>query len=106
MASAPITGKISSHSEDRHLTAACLRPIKLGAEMNTEIDPCKHDDKKMMVRHQGGGSDTVYALGIIGAWVYYIKRATTNEERLIGFLKGLVWPAFLVYEVFEFLNKE
>jgi hypothetical protein len=58
----------------------------------------------MMVKHQGGGSDTVYAIGMIGAWVYYIGRATTNEERFKGFLKGLVWPAFLVYALFELLN--
>ena len=74
--------------------------------MSTEINPCTHADKKMMVRHQSGGSDTVYALGIIGAWVYYYKRAATNQERVLGFLKGLVWPAFLVYELFEFLHQE
>ena len=34
--------------------------------MTTEIDPHKHADQKMMVKYQGGGSDTVYALGIIG----------------------------------------
>ncbi len=43
---------------------------------------------------------------MIGAWVYYIKRAATNQERVMGFLKGLVWPAFLVYELFEYLNRE
>ena len=74
--------------------------------MTTEINPLKPDEKKMMVKYQGGGSDTVYALGMVGAWVYYIRRATTNQERFVGFLKGLVWPAFLVYELFEFLNKE
>jgi phage gp29-like protein len=74
--------------------------------MTTEIDPHKPADQKMMVKYQGGGSDTVYALGIIGAWVYYIKRATTGQEKVMGFLKGLVWPAFLVYELFEFLHKE
>lgn len=53
----------------------------------------------------GGGSDAVYGIGIIGAWVYYFKRATTNEERVAAFFKGLVWPAFLVYELFGFLEK-
>jgi hypothetical protein len=55
---------------------------------------------------QGGGSDAVYGIGMIGAWVYYIGRATTPQQRVLGFLKGLVWPAFLVYELFVFLNKE
>lgn len=74
--------------------------------MTTNIDSPKPDDKKMMMKYQSGGGDTVYALGMVGAWVYYIKRATTNQERVLGFLKGLVWPAFLVYELYEFLNQE
>jgi hypothetical protein len=74
--------------------------------MTTEIAPQKPAEQKMMVKYQGGGTDTVYALGMIGAWVYYIKRAATPQEKIQGFLKGLVWPAFLVYELFEFLHKE
>jgi hypothetical protein len=34
---------------------------------------------------------------MIGAWVYYFKRASTTQERIRAFFKGLVWPAFLVY---------
>jgi hypothetical protein len=58
------------------------------------------------VVHHGGGSDSVYGLGMIGAWVYYIGRATTPRLRVLGFLKGLVWPAMLVYEVLKFLNDD
>ena len=60
--------------------------------------------KKVVV--QGGGSDSVYGLGMIGAWVYYIGRATTPRLRVLGFLKGLVWPAMLVYEVLKFFNED
>jgi hypothetical protein len=74
--------------------------------MNTEIIPTKQGAQKMKVKYQGGSSDTVYGLGVIGAWVYYIGRATTFEERVKGFLKGIVWPAFLVYELLEFLHKD
>jgi phage gp29-like protein len=41
---------------------------------------------------------------MIGAWVYYLKRATTNQERALGLAKGLVWPAFLVYALLAFLE--
>ena len=58
------------------------------------------------VVHHGGGSDSVYGLGMIGAWVYYIGRATTPRMRVLGFLKGLVWPAMLVYEILKFLNED
>jgi hypothetical protein len=54
----------------------------------------------------GGGSDSVYGLGMIGAWIYYISRATTPRQRVLGFLKGLVWPALLVYEVLKFFNDD
>ncbi|HBX71184.1 MAG TPA: hypothetical protein DEH25_17865 [Chloroflexi bacterium] len=74
--------------------------------MTTELDATEHEDKKIEMKYQGGSSETVYGLGLIGAWVYYIGRAETNQERVKGFFKGIVWPAFLVYELLEFLNKE
>jgi hypothetical protein len=43
---------------------------------------------------------------MIGAWVYYIGRAGSLREGVLGFLKGLVWPAFLVYELLDYLHKE
>ncbi len=71
--------------------------------MTTEPTTSK---QKTIVMRQGGGSDAVYGLGLIGAWVYYIGRATTSEERIKGFFKGLVWPAFLVHQVLVFLEKK
>jgi hypothetical protein len=61
--------------------------------------------KNLQVKVQNT-SDTLYSIGLIGAWVYYIGRATTFEERLKGFLKGLVWPAILVRKMLEFYDKE
>ena len=74
--------------------------------MTTEITPTKDEGKKVKMTMQGGSSDTVYGLGLLGAWYFYISRATTLREGVIGFFKGLFWPAFLVYEVLTFLNKE
>ncbi len=73
--------------------------------MKTEITPKEKEEKQVNVKVQNSG-DAVYGLGLIGAWVYYIGRATTNQERVKGFFKGLVWPAFVVYELLKFLNKE
>ncbi|MBN2202443.1 hypothetical protein JW777_10845 [bacterium] len=42
-------------------------------------------------------SGAVYGLGFIGAAVFYISHATSFWMGLLGFLKALVWPAFLVY---------
>ncbi len=74
--------------------------------MTAELNPTEQKDQKVKVIYQGGSSEAVYGLGLIGAWVYYIGRATTPQERVRGFFKGLVWPAFLVYEALEFLHKE
>jgi hypothetical protein len=72
--------------------------------MSTEISTQPEVRKVVVAR--GGGSDAVYGLGLIGAWMYYFRRATTNEQRIMGFLKGLVWPVFMVYELFKFLEKQ
>ncbi len=74
--------------------------------MDTELNPTAKDGQKMRVRIQGGGSDTVYGLGLFGAWVYYIGRAENFQEGVQGFLKGFIWPAILVYRLFQFLEKE
>lgn len=64
------------------------------------------EQQKSTGSSSGGGADAVYGIGMIGAWVYYFRRATTNQERLWAFFKGLVWPAYLVYASFVFLEKE
>ena len=40
----------------------------------------------------------IYGLGLIGAAIYYISSAAGFWMGVLGFLKALVWPAFLVYE--------
>ena len=55
---------------------------------------------------RGGSGSPVYGIGMIGAWVYYLRGVTTFKEGVVGFLKGLVWPAFMVYEVLKFLDRE
>ena len=74
--------------------------------MSSELNPTEQEGKQIKMKYQGGSSDSVYGIGLIGAWVYYIGRATTTQERVQGFFKGLVWPAFLVYELLVFLHKE
>jgi len=53
--------------------------------------------------HQSGATGAVYGLGLIGAAVYYISTAAGFWMGVVGFLKALVWPAFLVYEVLKHL---
>ena len=53
---------------------------------------------------QNASNGAVYGLGVIGAAVYYISIATGFWMGVLGFLKALVWPAFLVYETLKALH--
>jgi len=47
--------------------------------------------------HSCGGG--IYFLGFIGAAVYYIQAATGFWNGVLGVLKAIVWPAFLIYKL-------
>ncbi len=74
--------------------------------MSAEQVPAQKTDQRTRVIRQGGSSGAVYGLGLIGAWVYYFRHASTNQERVMAFLKGLVWPAYMVYALYVFLEKQ
>jgi hypothetical protein len=54
--------------------------------------------------HCHGCGGALYGLGFLGALVYYLTTATSLLGGVLGFLKALVWPAFLVYGVLKFLG--
>lgn len=66
--------------------------------MKDETNCCKNNNSSQA----SGGA--VYGLGLIGAAIYFISQAATFGAGVIGFLKALVWPAFLVYEAFKALG--
>lgn len=55
-------------------------------------------------RTTDGSAGAVYGLGVIGAAVYYISLATSFWPGVVGFLKALVWPAFMVYDLLKFIH--
>ena len=59
---------------------------------------------KVVNKHMGGGGGAVYGLGFVGALVYYLGHAANFWGAVIGVLKAIVWPAFLVYKLLEFLK--
>ncbi len=58
---------------------------------------------KKSCRH-GACSGGIYGLGFIGAAIYYISQSTGFWMGVLGILKALVWPAFLVYEFLKFIS--
>jgi hypothetical protein len=60
-----------------------------------------------MSKHNRGataGAGAIYGLGWIGAVIYYIGTAGGFWAGVLGFLKSIVWPAFVVYELMQFLG--
>lgn len=51
-----------------------------------------------------GQSGAVYGLGFIGAAIYFISAAASFWGGVVGVLKAIVWPAFLVFESFKLLE--
>ena len=73
--------------------------------MATDLRTTDKTGQNVQVRVQGG-PDAVYGLGLFGAWYYFMSQATTTEERVKGFFKGFIWPALLVYRLFQLLEKD
>jgi len=70
----------------------------------------KRDWFKHHEKHEGschcttGGAcgGSVYFLGFIGSLVYYTQQANGFWEVILGILKAMVWPAFLIYKLLNF----
>ena len=59
--------------------------------------------RKSWSGRRGGAGDAVYGLGLIGALVYYVQHAHGFWGVVLGILKAIVWPAFLVYDALKHL---
>ena len=57
--------------------------------MTTDTISPRQERQKTKVIYKGASSAPVYGLGLIGA---------------LGILKGIVWPAMLVYELLKYLS--
>lgn len=72
--------------------------------MTTEINEVENQQKRCKdYRYSSSAGDAVYGFGIIGAAIFYIGQATTFWMGVLGFLKALVWPVFLVLEALKAL---
>jgi hypothetical protein len=50
-----------------------------------------------------GAAGAVYGLGLIGAAIYFIGHAVSFWAGVLGFLKAIIWPVFMVIKAFEVL---
>ncbi len=64
-----------------------------------------HQETKIIKKNSSSGiAGAAYFMAFIGAAVYYIQQATSFGVGVIGFLKALVWPAFLIYDLLQFIK--
>ncbi|PKL70958.1 MAG: hypothetical protein CVV30_03770 [Methanomicrobiales archaeon HGW-Methanomicrobiales-1] len=57
---------------------------------------------KHMCHHGSGGA--LYGLGFLGALWYYLTTATSLLGGILGVIKAILWPAFLVYGLLKSLG--
>ena len=70
---------------------------------NSSVKNCR--DRRGMKEYGGSGmAGFAFFVAFIGAAVYYIQQATSFGMGVLGFLKALVWPYFLIYNLLDFLK--
>ena len=67
---------------------------KFNKKLKKKIKKSMGSKKNVTVKTSSG----LYFMGFIGAAIYYISTATDFWIGVVGVLKAIVWPAFLVYE--------
>lgn len=53
---------------------------------------------------ESAGGGAFYFFGFLGSAIYFISTAGDFWAGLVGFLKALIWPAFITFEVFSYLG--
>lgn len=64
----------------------------------------KKETKEKKCKNWNASGGAVYGLGLIGALVYFIQHAQSFWMGVLGVIKSIFWPAFVVYKLLEFLK--
>ena len=80
---------------------AAKKATKKAAKKTVSKDMCCECNCSNNSHASGGG---LWFGGFIGAAIYYIATATSFWGGVLGVLKAIVWPVFLVYYLFKDLG--
>ena len=72
------------------------KPKKLESKVKEKVCDFKIQDH--------GCSGAIYGLGTVGAAIYFASTSTNFWGLITGFLKALVWPAFVVYGLLRLMG--
>jgi uncharacterized protein (DUF983 family) len=76
-----------------------VKPVKM-----EKMDDCKSCGHGHQWHNHCGNGPAIYGLGFIGAVIYYLSIATGFWMGVLGVLKSIVWPVFLVYGLLKFIG--
>lgn len=65
---------------------------------------CKDDCCKNESRTHGPSGDTVYGMGVVGAFVYFFPQITSISSFFMVLIKSIIWPGLLVYQALSLLK--
>jgi hypothetical protein len=88
---------------DKDIEKGVEKGIVKGIESTVKKYTTKSKDDKCSCTTNHSGS-CFYFLGFLGAAIYYISTATGFWDGVLGFLKAIIWPVFLVFELLRFLG--
>ena len=46
----------------------------------------------------------IYGMAFVGAAIYFIQQSTSFWSGVLGFIKAIFWPAFLMYRLLAYLK--
>ena len=67
-------------------------------------EECGKDCHGCSCGKSGASSNSVYGFGFLGALYYFLTTATSFSDGLLGIVKAILWPAFLVYQDLSLLQ--
>ena len=59
---------------------------------------------KDQIKKAGNRGSVLYGMGFIGAVIYFINHAMSFWAGVLGIIKAIFWPAFVIYKVLELLK--
>ena len=82
------------------------KPKKKDVDINIKVNNLDKVMKKGKMKCNTGTKcgGFAYFLGFLGAVIYYTSTASGFWIGVLGFLKAVVWPVFLVFELLKFLG--
>lgn len=78
--------------------------MKNDEDLSQTIDESSKKEKRWKGNYNNGTAGALYGLGFIGAAIYELQHATSLLVGILGIIKALFWPGFLVYKLFQFLK--